>query len=300
MSPDLLRLDLFYGELTVHRGLVYARLPRPAGDGWSLAGTIRGPRCLYAQTLPAAARLVDQGPGPTLLAQAVLPDPTCWTPDLPAIYDVSVNLLRGSEVVATTRRELGLRRLGVRGRDLMLDGKRWVLRGVATTSTTARLPREWHEAPAAIVTAACITAGSSDELLAEASQWGALAVIDIDAPAEAAASYLRDLARWPAAAIAIVTRPLATDFTKSQHCPNLLLAARIGPGATADVPPWADLAVASADSADDFACLIQPLKLPVLAERRLVVPLPLDQARAACDVLQRDLAPIGQLAGYIV
>jgi hypothetical protein len=37
-----------------------------------------------------------------------------------------------------------------------------------------------------------------------------------------------------------------------------------------------------------------------VAARRLVQPLPLDQARAACDVLQRDLATIGQFAGYVV
>ena len=296
MTDDVPALDVFYGELSVHRALVYARLPRPGdGDGWSLAGTIRGPRCLHAQTLPAAAKLVDQGPGASLLAQAILPDPVCWTADLPAIYDVTVNLLRGGEVVATARRELGLRRLGPRGRNLVLDGKRWVLRGVNTNSTTARLPREWHEELSALV-----VRDPSEDLLAEASQWGALAVVDLNGPADAAASQLRHLARYPAVAIAIVRGPLPTDFAKADYCPNLLLAAGIGAGEQSRLPPWAELAVVSADSPEDFARVAQTVSIPILAERRLAAALPLDEARAACDRLQRDLAAAGQFAGYIV
>jgi hypothetical protein len=296
MANNLAFLDLFHGELTVHRALVYARLPRPSdGNGWSLAGTIRGPRCLHAQTLPAAGKFVDQGSGPPLLAQAVLPDPVCWTADLPAIYDVTVNLLRGGDVVATARRELGLRRLGPRGRDFVLDGKRWVLRGVNMKSTTARLPREWHEGLSALV-----VREPSEDQLAEASQWGALAVVDFNGTADAAATGLRHLARYPAVAIAIVRGPLPTDFAKADYCPNLVLAAAIGPGEQAHLPPWAELAVVSAESTEAFARVAQTVSIPILAERRLAAALPLDEARAACDRLQRDLAAAGQFAGYIV
>ena len=83
---DLSDLDIFYGELTVNRAFVYARLPRPADDeGLSLVGQVRGPRCSRAQTLPLTSPLVDLGPGPTLLARALVPDPCFWSPDLPAI-----------------------------------------------------------------------------------------------------------------------------------------------------------------------------------------------------------------------
>ncbi len=149
---DLTPLDVFYGDLTANRAYVYARLPRPADDaGLSLGGFVRGPRCLQAETLPLTAKLVDLGPGPTLLARALVPEPCFWSPDLPAIYDVTVNLLRGEEVIATERREIGLRSFGVKGQNLMLDGKRWVLRGVTASSTVATLPRAWHEDSAAYV-----------------------------------------------------------------------------------------------------------------------------------------------------
>src|SRR5262245_45045402 len=128
MTNDLpADLDVFYGDLTVSRAYVYARLPRPADDsGLSLVGQVRGPRCRLAETLPVTSPLVDLGPGPTLLARALVPDPVFWSPDLPAIYDVTVNLLRGTEIVATAKRQIGLRSLGVRGRSLFLNGKRWV------------------------------------------------------------------------------------------------------------------------------------------------------------------------------
>src|SRR4029453_4761154 len=203
--PLLDQLDVFYGELTVNRALVYARLPRPEEEGWSLAGQVRGPRCLHAQTLPVSERYVDQGSGLTLVSRALVPDPCFWSPDLPAIYDVTVNLARGDEIIAPMRRELGLRMLGVRGRNLALAGKRWVLRGVCTSSTTARLPRDWHDALAALSlnSSPTLRVGHEAEepLLAEAAQGGPLTTVEIDETGEAAAQRLRELALCPAVAI---------------------------------------------------------------------------------------------------
>ncbi|MDX1946552.1 MAG: hypothetical protein SFU86_14215 [Pirellulaceae bacterium] len=288
-------LTVFFGDLTFHRAVVYARLARPADDaGLSLAGQVRGPRCLHSQTLPATSPLVDLGPGPTLLARAVLPDPCCWSADVPQIYDVIVNVLRGTEIIATARREVGLRPLGTRGRDLLYAGKRVVLRGVSTTSTSAKLPRDWHE------TSAVYVAGDpSDEALAEASQWGALAVVHLPASGDEAVARLRKLAEFPAAAIAIPLGDMPADFQKSAVCPNLLLGQFLGPDQAFHVEPWADLLVISADSPDHLQTAAA-LDKPVIVARYLEQPLDISAARAACDELQRDLAPISQFAGYIV
>ncbi|MEX2174251.1 MAG: hypothetical protein WD872_07805 [Pirellulaceae bacterium] len=169
--PDLSELDIFYGDLTVNRALVYARLPRSVQDaGWSLVGQVRGPRCLHAETLPLTSPLVDLGPGPTLLARAMVPDPVFWSPDLPAIYDVIVHLMSGTKIVATARREIGLRSLGVRGRNLALESKRWVLRGVMTHSTVARLPRAWQGASAVFVASEKMASGVRKHPDSEATQ----------------------------------------------------------------------------------------------------------------------------------
>lgn len=296
MTNDLLQpLDVFYGDLTVNRAYVYARLPRPADDaGLSLVGQVRGPRCLHAETLPLTSPLVDLGPGPTLLAQALLPEPCFWTPDLPAIYDVTVNLLRGTEIVASTRREIGLRPLGIRGRHLSYGGKRWVLRGVSTHSTTERLPRTWHEALAAYV-----TDGSDSDALVESSQWGALSVVHIDASGDAALVRLSELAKFPSVAIAVILGTLPAGFKKSHVAPNLLLAQFLGSDNPFELDPWADLLIIAADNPDHLPAAAAVDK-PVIAARYLEQPIELLAARAACDNLQRDLAPLGQFAGYVV
>jgi hypothetical protein len=296
MTNDLAELDIFYGELSVNRALIYARLPQPLDDaGLSLVGQVRGPRCLHAETLPMTASLVDLGPGPTLLARAVLPEPCFWSPDLPAIYDVTVKLQRGTQIVATVRREIGLRSLGVRGSHLAFEGKHWILRGVSMASTTVKLPREWHDASAALV-----LNDAAPQPLGEASQWGALAVVVIAEHGEKAVSRLRELTQHPAVAIAVVAGQLPEDFKKSAVVPNLLLAEPIENDGAAPPSAWADLLLVSADDTDSLSSLSNSSQQPILVQRPLSASLELPIARLTCDELQRDLASIGQFAGYIV
>ena len=244
---------------------------------------------------------------------------------------MTVNLLRGKEIIATARRELGLRSLGVRGRNLFLSGKRWVLRGVTSGSTDSQLPRDWHAASAALLASGVRKLPDSAEQLAEASQWRALTVVELAESGPAAVASLRELARYPAVGIAAIQGELPADFKASQVCPNVLIA-QCGPavpaGQAAPIEdlfwcpsdrdgsdhiaqtmmgqgelrpqPWAQLVLADAADPQLVAQLAAVVDLPVIAIRRLPSPLPIDQARAACDSLQRDLAPFTQLAGYIV
>jgi hypothetical protein len=64
--------------------------------------------------------------------------------------------------------------------------------------------------------------------------------------------------------------------------------------------PWVDVLLVRLDDLPALAKIADDIDLPILVSRPLDSPLPLDQARAACDALQRDLAPLGQFAGYIV
>jgi hypothetical protein len=211
---------------------------------------------------------------------------------LPAIYDVTVNVQRGTEIIATEHREIGLRSLGVRGRGLVLAGKAWVLRGVSTCSTNEVLPRFWHNASAAFV------ADDPDaDTLAEASQWGALTAVHT--PAQDAAANLRQLSHFPGAAIAIFPEPLPSDLEPARLAPNLLVGQMIDFDDPSRIDPRVHLVVAGAHLLQ-HSKLAQSLDKPVVATRRLERPFGLAEARAACDVLRRDLAPIGQFAGYIV
>ena len=207
---------------------------------------------------------------------------------------MTVNLLRGTQIVATVRRELGLRSLGARGRNFALAGKRWVLRG-DQRQRPSRLPRQWHEAAAAFVT---------DELdesrLQEASQCGALAVVHVAGQPDDAATKLRQLACFPAVAAAVIRGELATDFKRTQVAPNLLLAQAVRRGDTLTVRPWAQALWAESDDSLLLGRILSLAEMPVIAVRPLAAPVSLEQARLECDALQRDLATAGQFAGYVV
>src|SRR6266480_3457259 len=126
------QLELFYGATDPAATHVYVRcseIPAPPSQ-LTLAGTVRGPFSQLARTLPATVPLADQGPGESLLARAVLPDPCYWTPGSPYLYTVEAEVRDGRRVVAQARRMLGVRPLGVAGRRFKLGGKGWFPRAI--------------------------------------------------------------------------------------------------------------------------------------------------------------------------
>jgi hypothetical protein len=292
---DLTELDVFYGELTVNRASVYARLPRPAEDeGLRLTGHVVGPRCFNTRTLPTTTHLFDLGAGPTLLSRALVVDPSYWSPDVPSIYDVTIELRRGAKVLVTARREIGFKPLGVRSRSFVLQGKHWVLRGVCASSTKVLLPREWHAVSAAFVT------HEMDARLAEASQRGAMSLVELSGEAEEIISRLRILAMFPAAIMAVIRGHLPRQFAIKGIAPNLMLAQPLDPIREFMLQPWANAIWAESGEPAVLKELQTLSDLPIVAVRRLQSPHPVEQARVACDKLQRDLATTGQFAGYVV
>jgi hypothetical protein len=135
------RIDVILGRCDDMRAEVYVRatgLP-PGETAATIGGTLSGPETRLAITLPTVASLADLGPGPgprfdgSALARGILTEPGYWTPELPHRYRLHVEVRAGGGVIASCDRLVGLRRLGVRGRSLWLEGRRWVPRGVACT-----------------------------------------------------------------------------------------------------------------------------------------------------------------------
>src|SRR3954454_8553352 len=93
-------LELFFGDASDAHARVYAQFQTPDRDGLTLAGRLRGPTCAYAHTLQTTLQFVDRGPGPSLLAEAYVLEPSFWTPDLPHLYRAELDLRRGSELIA--------------------------------------------------------------------------------------------------------------------------------------------------------------------------------------------------------
>ena len=294
-------LDVFYGELNFARAAIYVRLSRstPVGDPQelestplTLAGVVRGPRNRHARQLSAAYTLTDLGPGPTLLARAMITDPCLWSPESPAAYDLTIELKRGERTIAQASRQIGLRSLAVVGRRFLWQGNNWVLRGAARQ--VEELSREFTGA------LVCRQETASDQLLQAASVEGVFLLVMIDGDNGIVDSQaIRRLASWPAVAGII----LSGDATVSREAlrrlaPNLLFGRFAVEG---EIAPWSDqpqFIIAHVKSPESFAAWGERLSVPLIAWR--VAECNQEAIRGECDRLQRDLAPFGQFAGYVV
>ena len=302
-ANSLEQLELFLGAATPQAARVYARLPREtAADGdWRLAGTIRGPRSMYAHTLPVTSNFrplpADRG---ALLAEAVVVDPCFWTPESPNLYDCRLELQHDGRGIASVERTLGLRRLAVRGPDFLLEGKRWVLRGATRSSAPDEPLAAWRETDTAIVADYV-----DDALAAEASRVGVLLVADLSARHEMfeLARELQRLARWPAVGFALLP-PL--ELSSIAFPPNLLVG-QVAPNCRASaIRQWAQFLASSPPPGAAVAKWLADLgecgqsRLPVIARRLTQQRTSVALARRECDRLQADLAVAGGMAGYMV
>jgi hypothetical protein len=313
-------LAVVLGRCDEMRAEVFFRvtLPGPAAAP-RLAGTLVGPHCRRATTLPAVARVTDLGPArpasaatdvDAAVGRAIVTEPAYWTPDLPAVYRLDLKVVHGADVRRIDGVVIGLRRLGVRRRSLWLDGRRWVPRGVACTAA---------ECDVAVLREAASTAvlRAPDEAALAAADAAGVAVIALldrvdDAAAERIACWALHpavmLAVLPGAATAAEVTALAAAVRNAKG--TLLLAQSVAGAA----PPPA--------LADGLDCLVVsldrgglphdgwrgPPPVPLLAWRQADVPC--GERRRACDVLQAELAAWGlgggaahlawDWAGYVV
>ena len=302
-QPLLENLEIITGQTTPTESRVYARLPNDdLPEGCTLGGWLYGPSCAYAHTLPVKITLRDLGEGDGLLAEAVVPDPCCWTPRMPFLYEVTVQLRRGDDVLAEVQRPFGIRTLGVRGSDLLLEGKRFVVRAgggwwlsVAKPQSNNWEPRLWHDS-----TTAMLVDSPSDELCCQGDVAGVLLIVHVSGSASDAASRLRHLGCFASVGMVILDDEAARGESIRRPRSGVLLAQRVRGGGSFDMRPWADVIVCDLSRADADEFDISEVNCPVLMYRGDESSSSPQQARAACDRLQRDLAPVGQFAGYLV
>ena len=104
--------------------------------------------------------------------------------------------MRDGEIIARAERSIGIRPLGARGRDLLFDGQRFVLRGVSAAEVSNVELTAWHDAGVALVMQQI-----DESVLAAASRVGVLIVAEL---AAAEVSRLPRLARFPAVGMAVL------------------------------------------------------------------------------------------------
>ena len=298
MSLD--QLEIFFGDANNAEARIYARLPHDnAPAGAKLAGRVVGPQCAYASTLSAAIRMTpkrtETEAGADLLAEAIVPDPCFWSPELPFLYRVEVELHQGADLLASTTHALGIRPLGARRRKLMLEGKPWVVRGTEQSALPPAELSQWRAADTAMTVEA-----PSDELCAEASRLGVWLLARIDGDAIYHAAELHRLARWPCVAMIVIEAGAELPEAIVRRPRNILLAQHFGPGAAISPAAWAEAIVCEDADPAQLAQRSAGATLPIIAQQAGRWHDDLSAARRACDDLQRALAGQGDFAGYLV
>jgi hypothetical protein len=110
MSTDF---EITVREVTDVEARVLARYLGPS-DNTSLRGTLRGPFCETARTLPAEFPFRSRSNKDATEAEAIVPDPCMWSAEMPHLYRVDVEAVQADRVVADYHGTIGLRRLAPR------------------------------------------------------------------------------------------------------------------------------------------------------------------------------------------
>jgi hypothetical protein len=279
-------VQVFTGDVNPAETRIYVRLPAAAvPENCRLAGSVIGPTCAYSHTLSAAVPLVDRGREPALLAEAIVPDACFWSPELPFLYQLRIELRQGGDLLEAIQRPIGIKPLGVWKNRLLYAKKTIVLRAARFEPALPEIVSACHEAEVTL-----LAVDPSDELLQRASQLGAWII-----------AYLRDarelarLSRWPAAAIAVLPHNSQLDGALEFQARNLLLAQSMRLGDP--VASWAELGICPRE---DAVALAGQLSMPLIAAGSLDRDVAIGAVRTECDHLQRDLAGQGEFAGYLV
>jgi hypothetical protein len=111
-------IEIFVGDVNDVEAHVFARYADAETDAAQVAecgpivlrGTLRGPYCTQAHTLPAEFRFQDLGPRQTGLAEAIVPDPCIWSAELPHMYQADVEVRHGDKTLAAYHGQIGLKR----------------------------------------------------------------------------------------------------------------------------------------------------------------------------------------------
>jgi hypothetical protein len=108
MSSDI---EIIVGDVTDVEARVIARY-HGTQSGAKLRGTLRGPFCEKARTLPA--EFVFRRTGKEAQVETLVPDPCMWTLEMPHLYQADVEAWQGEQLVAEYHGTIGLRRLAPR------------------------------------------------------------------------------------------------------------------------------------------------------------------------------------------
>jgi hypothetical protein len=262
-------LQLIVGEKTENHARILVR-----GTNRTLAGRICGPFSDFAKTLSADFVLRPKELG---TAEALITEPCYWTPQLPMRYELSVEVDSVEHTVP-----MGLKRFYNSGRNLVLESKRIVLRGMSCESPTEsdlNLARQ-HET-------ALIVTEPIDEVCELASRLGVPLLVKTQNE-----TTIERYAWFPAVYMVLATAGQRLDSLTQVPVAELVKAG--------DEPTASGQAVIielkSTERPPAWAAICDKPVIVIRKDEEAEIK----TARSACDRLQAELAPEFDLAGYFV
>jgi len=300
LSELSLDWNLFHTQADAHLGQVYVRLSadvdlQPYWEaGWRISGELYGPQCSRAHTLPAKYALIDQGSGSTLVARANLPDPCFWSAEIPAIYQVTLQLTGPSQPVET-QAIFAMRSIPIKGRKFFWNTEPWGIKAIS-----ANRLRDCNFDQCREQSLALIVDGIDESLLEQASQLGTWVIASVQGDEADICQQLAKLARWPAVCMAVINGTPSNHDRLRSAAPNLILGQWIRPDEDLLIAEWSQFIFSDFTTVEDFSRCLEGCSLPVVAVRSGNAMDSPSEALQACQALEEDLARTEELAGYAI
>jgi hypothetical protein len=261
----------------------------------SFRGELRGPRCLRAKTLQAGFTVTrcECETNVSCSTSLVVTEPCYWTPELPMLYDLNLELELADGSTLTWQTPVGLRRWEIHGRDFFREGKRVVLRGLVIDDCSRSTLERAAEAEVTLV-----VRDPSNEILDRASELGVPVVVDFRGFSGELTRKLLSYAWQPAVALVLLDDEMASGFYQPA-------AVKTGGYFDGTEPPrsdweWVNVVACELEPSEQLLSWAANYPKPVIAIRRGGAYVELAAARQGCDLLQAKLAPNFDLAGYFV
>ncbi len=264
-----------------------------------LKGFVRGPFCEFSKTLTAdfPLRTVINAGLVTPSVESLVMEPCYWTPHLPFLYEFHLKLQMEDGSFENALLKTNMKRMNRKDRNLRLQGKRIVLRGLRCSSLddmTLRLAREYETA--------LIVRNPSVLVLELASRLGVPLIADLREVAVPWQEVCRKLDWYPAVYLVLLNVNQLAGTGKGGGAPqHSLVAAIASASSTADnfsQVKYEVLAVelAPGERPPNWLATIDDPVIAISSGSDSAV----EEARARCDRWQTELAPEFDLAGYIV
>jgi hypothetical protein len=105
-------IEIFLGDVTDMEAHVFARYV--GREQVELTGTLNGPFCEKAKTLPAEFPFRETSSPQPATVEALVTEPCLWSTDMPQLYRIDLQAIQGERTVAEYHGTIGLQRLAPR------------------------------------------------------------------------------------------------------------------------------------------------------------------------------------------